>query len=122
VYWIQLVYNKRQWQKAVKMVNGFQRAQNFLTKLAIIKFLEKPCIVEVLCVCIHTHKYVTTQRTIILILTNESWWQGFNTCNGRICFLPPCPSQTHSPSNLLLKAFALTDKAAGALTSIQDQD
>jgi len=60
------------------------------------------------------HKYITTQRTITLILTNKCWWQGFNTCNGRISFLPPCPSQAHSPSNLLVKAFALRDKAAGA--------
>jgi len=57
---------------------------------------------------------VKTRRTVTLILTNKSSWQGFNTCNGRISFPPPCPSQAHSPSNLLVKAFALRDKAAGA--------
>jgi hypothetical protein len=96
--------------------NSLSKSTEFIDKISNHKLFKKNLAQWNFCmyVCIHTHKYITTQRTITLILTNKSWWQGFITCNGRISFLPPCPSQAHSPSNLLLKAFALRDKAAGA--------
>jgi hypothetical protein len=104
MYWIQLVHNREQWQKPANIVTFFQKAQ-----LAIMKFSRKILHKRILA-CMLTkraHVCVISQKTVILILTDISGMEGFNTCKGRTSFLPPCPSQGHSPSNLLLKALAL---------------